>query len=586
MTAIATRGIWEQDQVDPGLLDPPVAIRPPEVVTTAEALSATKASALSFARVLIRRMVQERWTISTAIWEIDDEGRGTAAFRIETAERPLHFVVFADNLPDDQKSERIVGNRYDGVGYLGQGVIDREHIEVMRGESANFVLGRAGPSVIGLTRMNRSASAFDGAVDALAQGRQPRIPGGYLLRNNGFWGNGRHGTAIYPGFPPEHPLSHPYSGEMMTLYMWRHFGCELAEHLARCRNPDAARLAPERKRHLGMGNASGLGMVPFVIAHPKRIHAWVVMRELAIAHALGEAVSPAAPEVIRLVRLLDRCIAYFTLHDRSGKAMYAPSSVLREDLGRLRDAVAIFGAESLMCGASAERPWQMLETWARDHCNRESLELLYSLLIELYPERAFALARLAAVPGDFANDSDPAMTLGELAALIRRDYGWALAIDVGGPQARHHFWYYSDENVEPRLGERGVDPGDEHEAFVDVPGAVQALLADIGKQPGTMTTAAFLLLHPGHRFMAERVQSLAGLPYGEIRGHVSHARFQPCHLIRFALSLLGMEDFDPRSSLWVRGTFLQGAPIAEDLAQGREDDWIYPLEPTPESEDA
>ena len=224
----------------------------------------------------------------------------------------------------------------------------------------------------------------------------------------------------------------------------------------------------------------------------------------------------------------------------------------------------------------------MLEDWAREHCDRESLELFHSLLIELYPERAFELARLAAVPGDFANDSDPAMPVAELAALIRRDYGWALAMDVSAPEAGHHFWYYSEENVEPRLGERGVDPGDEHEAFVDVPGAVQALLADLERQPAAMTTAAFLLAHPGHRFMAERVQSMAGLPYGEVRGHVTHARFQPCHLIRFALSLLGMEDFDPRSSLWVRGTFLQGAPIAEDLAQGREDDWIYPLEPAEE----
>ncbi len=582
MGAVDTLGIWTADQVDSALLDPPVAIRPPEEVTRAEALSATKASALSFARVLVRRMVEERWTITTELWEIDAEGRGTAAFRIGTAERPLHFVVFADNLPDEQKSERIVGNRYDGVGYLGQGEIDRDHIEVMRQETANFVLGRAGPTVIGLTRVNRSAGAFDAAVEALAAGRQPRIPSGYLLRNNGFWGNGRHGTAIFPGFSPEHPLSHPYSGEMMTLYMWRHFGCALAEHLARARNPDAARFSPELKRHLGMGNASGLGMVPFVIAHPKRIHAWVVMRELAIAHALGEAVTPQSGEVARLIGLIDRCIAYFTLHDRSGKAMYAPSSVLRRDLGALRDAVAIFGAEGAMCGAPAERPWQVLEDWAREHCDRESLELFHSLLIELYPERAFELARLAAVPGDFANDSDPAMPVAELAALIRRDYGWALAMDVSAPEAGHHFWYYSEENVEPRLGERGVDPGDEHEAFVDVPGAVQALLADLERQPAAMTTAAFLLAHPGHRFMAERVQSMAGLPYGEVRGHVTHARFQPCHLIRFALSLLGMEDFDPRSSLWVRGTFLQGAPIAEDLAQGREDDWIYPLEPAEE----
>lgn len=579
MAAVATRGLWTAGQVASALLDPPVAIRPPEQVMTAEALSANKASALSFARMLVRRMVAERWRIETALWDIDDEGRGTAAFRIATAERPLHFVVFADNLPEAEKSERIVGQRYDGVGYLGQGEIDRSMIETMRLESANFVLGRAGPSVIGLTRVNRSAGAFDTAVAALAAGRQPEIPGGYLLRNNGFWGNGRHGTAIFPSFAPEHPLSQPYSGEIMTLYMWRHFGCALAEHLAFCRNPAAARFDPALKRHLGMGNASGLGMVPFVIAHPKRIHAWVVMRELAIAHALGEQVSPVAPEVARLRELIARCIAYFTLHDRTGKGMYAPSATVRADLGRIGEAVADFATTGRMRGAESLRPWQTLAAWARQDLDREAVELLHSLLIELYPERAAALSRLATVPGDFAADSDPAMPVSRLAELVRRDYGWALAYDVGAPGARHHFWYYSEENVEPRLGERGVDPGDENEAFVDVPGAVQALLADLEAMAPTATTAEFLLRHPGHRFMAERVQSLAGLPYGEVRAHVTQRDFQPCHLIRFALSLLGMEDFDPRSKLWVRGTFLQGAPIAEDLAIGREDDWIYPMAP-------
>jgi hypothetical protein len=579
MTAVPARGVWDEGQVDPALLSPPTPIRLPEEVCTAEALSANKASALSFVRALVRRMARERWKIETAIWELDDEGRGTVAYRIETAERPLHFVIYSDNLPDDQKSERIVGQRYDGVGYVGQGEIDRDRVERLRLESENFVLGRADNTVVGFTRMNRSSSAFNAAVEALAAGRQPHLPGGYLLRNNGFWGNGRHGTAIYPSFAPEHPLSHPYSGEMMTLYMWRHFANDLAEHAARVINPDAARLSPVLKRHLGLGNASGLGMVPFVIAHPKRIHAWVVMRELAIAHALGEAVAPDGPEVDRLIELVARCIAYFTLHDRTGRDMYAPSAVVRGDLARIAEALAAFREAGVMLGAQAMRPWQTLVAWARGELNRESVEVLHSLLIELYPERAFELSRLASAPGDYRSDVDPAMTLGALAGLIRANYGWALALDVATPEARHHFWYYSEENVEPRLGERGVDPGDDREAFVDVPGAVQALLAGLEAQPSQRTVAEFLLGHPEHRFMTERVQSLAELPYGEIRGHVSHRDFQACHLIRFALSLLGMEDFDPRSSLWVRGTFLQGAPIAQDLAAGFEGDWIYPLEP-------
>jgi len=579
MTMVPARGVWDDGQVDDDLLSPPTQIRAPEEVCTAEALSANKASALSFVRSLVRRMARERWKIETAIWELDEQGRGLVAYRIETAERPLHYVIYSDNLPDDQKSERIVGQRYDGVGYVGQGEIERDRVERLRKESENFVLGRADNTVVGFTRMNRSTSAFNTAVEALSSGRQPYLPGGYLLRNNGFWGNGRHGTAIYPSFAPEHPLSHPYSGEMMTLYMWRHFGNDLVEHAARVVNPDAARLSPILKRHLGMGNASGLGMVPFVIAHPKRIHAWVVMRELAIAHALGESVTPNGPEVVRLIELIERCIAYFSLHDRTGKDMYAPSSIVRDDLSKAGKALRTFRDTGAMLGAESIRPWQTLASWARRELHRESVEVLHSLLIELYPDRAFEIAKLASAPGDYRSDVDPAMTLGALAYLIRHNYDWALGLDVTSPEARHHFWYYSEENVEPRLGERGVDPGDDREAFVDVPGAVQALLAKLSALPADRTVAEFLLGHPEHRFMTERVQSLAELPYGEIRGHVSHRDFQACHLIRFALSLLGMEDFDPRSSLWVRGTFLQGAPIAEDLAAGVEGDWIYPLEP-------
>ena len=65
-----------------------------------------------------------------------------------------------------------------------------------------------------------------------------------------------------------------------------------------------------------------------------------------------------------------------------------------------------------------------------------------------------------------------------------------------------------------------------------------------------------------------------------MRGNVIADDFQPCHIIRFALSLLGVEKFEPVSSKWVRGTFLQGAPLAADVAAGREGDWLYPLRPT------
>ena len=177
-------------------------------------------------------------------------------------------------------------------------------------------------------------------------------------------------------------------------------------------------------------------------------------------------------------------------------------------------------------------------------------------------------------------DVDPAMSVGSLRALLRRDYGWAFALELDRPGARHFFWYYSEENEEPRIGVRGTDPGEAFEPLVDIPFAVRDLDRALSALPDRATVAELLLAEPDRRAIVERVQSLQGHGYGEVRGNVIAADFQPCHIIRFALSLLGVEKFEPVSSKWVRGTFLQGAPLAADVAAGQEGDWLYPLRPT------
>jgi hypothetical protein len=101
----------------------------------------------------------------------------------------------------------------------------------------------------------------------------------------------------------------------------------------------------------------------------------------------------------------------------------------------------------------------------------------------------------------------------------------------------------------------------------------------LAEWPDDRCTAELLWAEPHWRSLVARVQSASGLPYGEIRGNPLAGDFQPCDIIHFALSLLGVEKFEARSSKWVRGTFLQGAPLAEDLAAGHEGDWLYPLRP-------
>ena len=172
---------------------PGLPLRPAAEIMTPEGMSALKASRLSFLRYVIRRMARERWKIAPTRFELDAEGRGTVVYRLETPERPIHFVVYSDNLPEERRTDRIIENHYDGEAFLCVGDPTEARIEAQRGEFADFLLGRADIGTIGWTRVNRSSRIFEAIADALAAGRQPDIDllasAGYLVRNNGFWGS-------------------------------------------------------------------------------------------------------------------------------------------------------------------------------------------------------------------------------------------------------------------------------------------------------------------------------------------------------------------------------------------------------------
>ncbi len=567
------------------------APRDPAIIMAPGRLSATKACRLSFVRSFVRRMVRERWQFLRRSFEIDEAGRGTAVYRIITGSEPLHFVAFSDDLPEAEKSERIIANHYDGEGFLCCAEPDAATIAAQRDQMADFLFGRADSNTIGWTRVSRSSHSFNLVVDALAEGRQPDLSrlaeGGYLMRNNGYWGNGRHGAAVFPAYAADHPLRHPYYAEMLALFMWRHFSFELAEHMARARAPRACRLDKDAKRFLGVGNGSGLGMVPFVIRHPRRIHQWITARETALAQIKALPLHGKDPHVARLLALVERAISFYSAGPAVADGVFTGSVELVDGLRLLRAQLDGFQRTGRIAETTMETPgWSALLDWAGEALDIEVQELLVSVLIELHPEIADPLDHLNLVAERSASEVDPLMPAPALRGLIERDYGWALACDRKAPQARHWFWYLSEENLEPRLGQRGSDPGEAFETFVDVVGLVQSLHGAFAEADDDLSVGEFLLARPDQRFAVARVQMMAGLPYGEVRANVVGADFQPCHLIRFALALYGMEKFEAKSAKWVRGTFLQGAPLAEEIARGIEGDWVFPLLPGADREAA
>ena len=174
------------------------------------------------------------------------------------------------------------------------------------------------------------------------------------------------------------------------------------------------------------------------------------------------------------------------------------------------------------------------------------------------------------------------MPLADLQALIERRYGWAVSLTYDDPASRHFFWYRSAEKDEPRLGERFKEPGADKETPVGIGYMVAELYRDVSRRAAAtpdQPVALFLLEAPRWRGVVRRVQSLAALPYAEIRDNLIGAGCLPVDLLRCKLAIFGASKFDPKSDRWTRITLFQGAPAIDELGDADADDWLFPSFP-------
>lgn len=524
---------------------------------------------LAFTRVLVRRMHDEAWRFSRPVWTFDDDGIGQASYRVATPHGVFGLAAFARPLAAEARTDRVIAEAWDASFALTMGEADAAVLARLAGQAPRQEAGRYGADDLVLSRANRSVRLFDHVVEALAAGRQPdaaRIAEvGYLMRTTAVYGNGKFGLADRPRLHDGPVLETPFQAEMLTVYLIRQFTFDLADHIARARAPgQAVALGPAARRGLGIGNATGLGMAPFLIGHPQLVHRWFLARETAIARV--RAAGPDGPDRrARFAAVLGRARAHIAAWRTDDAGLAARLDRLRAELATL----------ALPDGA---RPWDRLMDQAEAGGSLDLQELVASLILEPHGDLVDDLAPTMAAAEAIA--TDPVMTVARLRALIEDAYGWALGYDFADPDAQHLFWYASEEKLEPRLGERWAEPGAELETRIGVARDVQALhraLAPLADADPRRTVAAFLLGHPAHRATVARVQSLAGLAYAEIRDNLLDRACRPIDILRCKLAFFGASRFDPKSDRWVRVTLFQGAPSIDELARADADDWAFPI---------
>jgi len=205
----------------------------------------------------------------------------------------------------------------------------------------------------------------------------------------------------------------------------------------------------------------------------------------------------------------------------------------------------------------------------------ECQELIAALVLEPYGELIDDLCDQMADKTGLR--LDPSMTVQEIVSLMEKNYQWALDVDFDQPDATVFFWYTSQEKLEPRLGVRGKEPGDDQEMPLDIARQISALYRDISGINPKRSVAMFLLAHPQYRYIVRRIQTSKNHPYSEICDNLIGINCLPLDILRFKLSFFGAAKCDPKSNLWTRINMYQGAPLFEEIVNRDSDDWWLPV---------
>ena len=544
------------------------SLRDPSVVMNAERLGAMHQTRISFVRTLLRKIDREKWTLKSHLWDLDDNGYGQVIYRLQAAEHTYHLVVFCNELADDERNDRVIAQEWDVTFGLVFGEIGQELLDNLKANVPLQEAGRNSNMVMVLARANKSMRVFEHIVSSLAEGQQPDLDilaqVGYILRTTAVYGNGKFG--IYDFEPLDHSqdFDQSFRAQMCAVYLLREFSLDWVDYLAKKRGGDqAVTLHPEIKRYLGIGNATGLGMAPYLINHPCIVDQWLSIREQALQATLINEIN--AEKSTYFSSLLTRAIQHFTEIVTINEQQVLSNEAVVKELTLLKSNFSELIASP--------------QTWAdflqaHNHLSFESQEVIISCLMELYPKQVDAFQE------DINANESLSLPKGkqvkDMLALLQSRYQWAIDIDFNEPDNSHWFWYRSVDKEEPRMGVRGQEPGDDRELSLDIARQVNKFYFALKQAQPEQLLSEFILKQPKYRSIARRSWTMGNKAMGDIQMNVLQKDTLPIHLLRCKLSMFGATKFDPRSDRWVRVTLFQGAPLFSEVHSG---EWLFPLLP-------
>ena len=547
-----------------------IRLRDPKFLMKLSKLGSFHQSKLSFLRSFLSEF--KDWKYSRDLFQLNDKGHGRAVYSFTKDKRTYSLICFANEIKDDERSDRVIATKWDAAFTLFDGIPSKEDIDRLNDNVPKQEVGRLSYKELTLSRANKSVRVFDHVVDSLSNGEQPNkeilTKVGYLYRTTAVYGSGKFGLADRFRIKNREEIRGPFRLEMMLVYLVRQFTFDQVNHIAKNKNPKlAVELDPALSRNLGIGNSTGLGMAPFIVNHPTLLNNWIHARETALKQ-IREIEQVSKNEIDIFYNCLIKSLKNITSWHTDSEFQKEKIKGLIEDLKKFIK----FMKEDFKFQNSYQ--FNQIYNWSEENLNDECIEYIVSMMMEPYDNIVNPLITQMSSDEEEYFNIPVDRTIEDLRNILENKYSEILKIDFLKDENNQNFWFISKNKEEPRIGDRYIDEGSDLEQPLAIARDINKLYEAVFTKKNSSKIGKFLKDNNHLRHVVRRAFIAEKFPYSEIQDNTIGSKLVPIDMLRLKLSFFGAIKFDPRSDKWLRICMFQGAPLPSELGNF-DDKWIY-----------
>ena len=547
-----------------------VELRDPNKIMKLSRLGSFHQSKLSFLRSFLNEF--KEWEYKRDLFNLNENGFGEAVYSFKKNKRVYSLVCFANEIKDEERSDRVIATKWDAAFTLHDGVPTKKDIERLKNEVPKQEVGRLSYKELTLSRANKSVRIYNHVVESLSKGQQPDLnllsKVGYLYRTTAVYGSGKFGLADRFRIKNREEINGPFRLEMMLVYLVRQFTFDQVNHVAYHKNPKkAVKLDDNICKNLGIGNSTGLGMAPFIVNHPTLLNNWILSREKALKK-IREIKDVESQDSDLFIDCVKKSLKNITSWNTDSEYQQKKISSLLKDVEKFLNFIdKDFNFES-------EYPFNKIYQWLEDNTCEECIEYIVSIMMEPYNNIVNPLVKEMSSDEEKYFNIPTHRKVEELRNIIEAKYPNILDINFEEKENNKNFWFISKNKEEPRLADRFEEHGSELEQPLAIARDIKKLYDKLLVSKNSLTIAEFLTSNSELRHVVRRAFIVEKFPYSEIQDNTIGKDLMPIDMLRLKLSFFGALKFDPRSDKWLRICMFQGAPLPNEL-KSYDEQWVY-----------